>query len=46
VAVSQRDFLQSAATAAGVAAALANAIHHATGVRVRSLPLTLDKILV
>ena len=30
----------------GVAAALANAIHHATGVRVRELPITLDKLLV
>jgi xanthine dehydrogenase YagR molybdenum-binding subunit len=30
----------------GVAAALANAVYHATGVRVRSLPITLDKILV
>ena len=30
----------------GVAAALANAIFHATGVRVRELPITLDKVLV
>jgi xanthine dehydrogenase YagR molybdenum-binding subunit len=29
----------------GVAAALANAIYHATGVRVRSYPITLDKLL-
>jgi xanthine dehydrogenase YagR molybdenum-binding subunit len=29
----------------GVAAAIANAIHHATGKRVRDLPITLDKIL-
>jgi CO/xanthine dehydrogenase Mo-binding subunit len=29
----------------GVAAALANAVYHATGVRVRELPITLDKIL-
>jgi xanthine dehydrogenase YagR molybdenum-binding subunit len=29
----------------GVAAALANAVYHATGVRVRELPMTLDKIL-
>ena len=29
----------------GVAAAIANAIHHATGRRVRSLPITLDKLL-
>ncbi|AHG89185.1 aldehyde oxidase and xanthine dehydrogenase molybdopterin binding protein [Gemmatirosa kalamazoonensis] len=28
----------------GVAAAIANAVHHATGVRVRDLPITLDKI--
>jgi len=28
-----------------VAAAVANAVYHATGVRVRDLPLTLDKIL-
>jgi xanthine dehydrogenase YagR molybdenum-binding subunit len=30
----------------GVAAAIANAVHHATGVRVRGLPITLDKLLV
>jgi xanthine dehydrogenase YagR molybdenum-binding subunit len=30
----------------GVAASLANAIYHATGKRVRDLPITLDKILV
>ncbi|MEJ2862465.1 xanthine dehydrogenase family protein molybdopterin-binding subunit [Actinomycetospora flava] len=29
----------------GVAAAIANAAHHATGVRVRSLPITLDAFL-
>ena len=29
----------------GVAAAVANAVHHATGRRVRDLPLTLDKLL-
>lgn len=29
----------------GVQAAVANAIHHATGVRLRSLPLTIDKLL-
>jgi xanthine dehydrogenase YagR molybdenum-binding subunit len=29
----------------GVAAALANAVFHATGIRVRELPITLDKIL-
>ena len=29
----------------GVAAAIANAVHHATGVRVRELPITLDKLL-
>jgi xanthine dehydrogenase YagR molybdenum-binding subunit len=29
----------------GVAAALANAIHNATGVRVRNYPITLDKLL-
>jgi xanthine dehydrogenase YagR molybdenum-binding subunit len=28
----------------GVAAAIANAVHHATGVRVRDLPITLDKL--
>jgi xanthine dehydrogenase YagR molybdenum-binding subunit len=30
----------------GVAAAIANAAYHATGVRVRDLPITLDKLLV
>ncbi|WP_248966127.1 xanthine dehydrogenase family protein molybdopterin-binding subunit [Sphaerisporangium perillae] len=29
----------------GVAAAIANAVHHATGRRVRDLPITLDKLL-
>jgi xanthine dehydrogenase YagR molybdenum-binding subunit len=29
----------------GVAAAVANAVYHATGVRVRELPITLDKVL-
>jgi xanthine dehydrogenase YagR molybdenum-binding subunit len=29
----------------GAAAAVANAIHHATGKRVRDLPITLDKLL-
>lgn len=29
----------------GTAAAVANAVHHATGVRVRDLPVTLDKLL-
>lgn len=28
----------------GVAAAVANAVHHATGVRVRDLPLTPDRL--
>lgn len=28
----------------GVAAAVANAVYHATGVRVRELPITLDKL--
>ncbi|HEY4445377.1 MAG TPA: xanthine dehydrogenase family protein molybdopterin-binding subunit [Steroidobacteraceae bacterium] len=30
----------------GVAAAIANAVYHAVGVRVRELPITLDKLLV
>jgi xanthine dehydrogenase YagR molybdenum-binding subunit len=30
----------------GVAAAIANAVYHATGVRVRDLPITLDRLLV
>ncbi|NGO42058.1 xanthine dehydrogenase family protein molybdopterin-binding subunit [Streptomyces ureilyticus] len=30
---------------AGVGAAVANAVHHATGKRVRDLPITLDKLL-
>jgi xanthine dehydrogenase YagR molybdenum-binding subunit len=29
----------------GIAAAIANAVHHATGKRVRDLPITLDKLL-
>jgi xanthine dehydrogenase YagR molybdenum-binding subunit len=29
----------------GVAAAVANAIYHATGKRVRELPITLDKVM-
>ena len=29
----------------GTAAAIANAIYHATGVRVRDLPITIDKLL-
>jgi xanthine dehydrogenase YagR molybdenum-binding subunit len=29
----------------GTAAAVANAVWHATGVRVRDLPVTLDKLL-
>jgi xanthine dehydrogenase YagR molybdenum-binding subunit len=29
----------------GTAAAVANAVYHATGVRVRDLPVTLDKLL-
>jgi xanthine dehydrogenase YagR molybdenum-binding subunit len=29
----------------GVAAAVANAVYHATGRRVRELPITLDKLL-
>jgi xanthine dehydrogenase YagR molybdenum-binding subunit len=29
----------------GVAAAIANAVHHATGIRIRDLPITLDKLL-
>jgi xanthine dehydrogenase YagR molybdenum-binding subunit len=29
----------------GTAAAIANAVHHATGKRIRSLPITIDKVL-
>lgn len=29
----------------GTAAAIANAVHHATGMRIRDLPITLDKLL-
>jgi xanthine dehydrogenase YagR molybdenum-binding subunit len=28
-----------------VAAAVANAVYHATGVRIRNLPITIDKVL-
>ncbi|CAG9230496.1 hypothetical protein PSP6_580001 [Paraburkholderia tropica] len=30
----------------GVPAAIANAVYHATGVRVRDLPITLDKLML
>ena len=30
---------------AGTAAAIANAVYHATGKRVRDLPITIDKLL-
>jgi xanthine dehydrogenase YagR molybdenum-binding subunit len=30
----------------GVAAAIANAVYHATGKRIRDLPITLDKVLL
>jgi xanthine dehydrogenase YagR molybdenum-binding subunit len=30
----------------GTAAAIANAVYHATGVRVRELPITVDKLLL
>jgi xanthine dehydrogenase YagR molybdenum-binding subunit len=30
---------------AGIAAAITDAVHHATGVRVRELPITLEKLL-
>ncbi len=29
----------------GTAAAIANGVYHATGIRVRDLPITLDKLL-
>ena len=29
----------------GVAAAVANAVYHATGIRVRDYPVTLDKLI-
>jgi xanthine dehydrogenase YagR molybdenum-binding subunit len=29
----------------GVAAAIANAVYHATGKRIRELPITLDKVM-
>jgi xanthine dehydrogenase YagR molybdenum-binding subunit len=29
----------------GTAAAIANAVYHATSIRVRDLPITLDKLL-
>ena len=35
----------SAARIVGVAAAVGNAVYHATGKRVRDLPITLDKLL-
>ena len=30
---------------AGVAPAIANAVYHATGIRVRELPITIEKLL-
>jgi xanthine dehydrogenase YagR molybdenum-binding subunit len=30
---------------AGMAAAIANAVYHATGTRVRSLPISIEKVL-
>jgi len=30
----------------GTAAAIANAVYHATGIRVRDLPITPDKVLL
>ena len=30
----------------GVAAAVANAVYHATGIRIRDLPITLDKLML
>jgi xanthine dehydrogenase YagR molybdenum-binding subunit len=32
-------------TLVGVAAAIANAVHHATGRRIRELPITLERLL-
>ena len=32
-------------TIVGVAASIANAVYHATGKRIRDLPITLDKLL-
>jgi xanthine dehydrogenase YagR molybdenum-binding subunit len=29
----------------GTAAAVANAVHHATGIRVRDLPIRIDRVL-
>jgi xanthine dehydrogenase YagR molybdenum-binding subunit len=29
----------------GTAAAIANAVHHATGIRIRELPIRLDKLI-
>ncbi|MBF9220930.1 hypothetical protein [Hymenobacter ruricola] len=45
----QRNLLRSKQTAEvgllGVAAAVCNATYHATGKRVRDLPVTIDKLL-
>jgi xanthine dehydrogenase YagR molybdenum-binding subunit len=30
----------------GTAAAIANAVYHATGIRIRDLPIRLDKLLL
>jgi xanthine dehydrogenase YagR molybdenum-binding subunit len=30
----------------GAAAAIANAVYHATGKRIRDLPITLDKLII
>jgi len=42
--MSRRTFLE-AASITGAGAAMANAVFHATGRRVRELPIPLDKLL-
>ena len=43
--VSRRELLEGASAGLAIAAAVANAIFNATGRRIKSLPITRDKML-